>query len=310
MTVLSPARPLKVRCDAAGVHFFDRRSGLNVLLNEVQIPRERWALAPRHIAVALTNACDLHCPFCYAPKHRASLVPERVLGWLKEADAAGCLGVGFGGGEPTVAPGFTNLCRHVAADTSLAVSLTTHGHRIDEEVVDALAGSVHFVRVSVDGVGDTYERLRGRPYSQLVQRLRLVADLAPFGLNVVVNDDTVGDLDAVADLALDVGAAEILLLPEQPTAAGEGPGISDEADAAFRAWVSGYRRNVRISVSEQAAGELPVAEPFGDQPAIDRYAHVDASGFVRATSFSASGVRIGDDGLIAAYQRLKDQEGR
>lgn len=53
---------LKVRPGPSGLHIFDRETGLNILLDEVRVPLEGWAAAPRQVSVALTNACDLSCP--------------------------------------------------------------------------------------------------------------------------------------------------------------------------------------------------------------------------------------------------------
>jgi MoaA/NifB/PqqE/SkfB family radical SAM enzyme len=306
MRSTTATRSLKIRRDRVGVQAFDRTTGLNVLFDEMALTEQEWAQAPRHIAIALTNACDLHCPYCYAPKHWAVLDPERVLGWLREADHAGCMGVGFGGGEPTTLGWFAELCRGVARHTALAVSFTTHGHRLTDELLDALAGNVHMVRVSVDGVEDTYERLRGRSYPDLLERLAGLRQVAPFGINVVVNDDTVAELDALAKLAARTGARELLLLPEQR--AGTGKGASPEALARLRSWVWSYRGDVPLAVSEEGADGLPVAEPFARQPAIERYAHVDASGVLRATSFAARGVEIGERGLLTAYRQLLREE--
>lgn len=150
----------KVRLSEAGVHIFDRISGLNVLLNEVKVPAGQVSRAPRYLSVALTNACELRCAYCYAPKHAAALDAGQVAAWAAELDAAGCLGVGFGGGEPTAYRGFARLCSQVARSTSMAVTFTTHGHRLTRELADSLRGSVHFARLSVNGVGATYERLR------------------------------------------------------------------------------------------------------------------------------------------------------
>ena len=115
---------MKSRAGPNGVHLFDRRSGLNILLDELQSDEGEWAKAPRQVSVALTNVCDLHCAYCYAPKHKASLREDDVVTWLKEIDGAGCLGVGFGGGEPTLHPGFSEICRRVAEETQLAVTFT------------------------------------------------------------------------------------------------------------------------------------------------------------------------------------------
>ncbi|WP_051472005.1 radical SAM protein [Patulibacter minatonensis] len=299
-------RRLKIRRDRVGVHAFDRATGLNLLVDEVAVPEREWAAAPRHLAVALTNACDLHCPFCYANKHRAALDPARVLGWLREADAAGCLGVGFGGGEPTTVRGFAELCRAVANETALAVSFTTHGHRLSEDLLSQLAGSVHMVRVSIDGVGKTYERLRGRPFDALVDRLNMLRHVAPFGVNVVVNDHTIGELDAVAELGARVGAAELLLLPELRF--GAGTGATARTLAALRAWVDAYNGEVRLAISQEGADGLPVAEPFRSQPLIERYAHIDADGVLRRSSFAAGGVAIGERTFLATYQLLAGEE--
>lgn len=154
----------KVRVGPSGVHLFDRETGLNVLLDEIQAPPDSWATAPRQVSVALTNACDLACPHCYAPKNPAALDFRRLTGWLNELDANGCLGVGFGGGEPTLYRRFPELCRYAARNTGLAVTFTTHAHHLTDALVAGLAGSIHFVRVSMDGVGPTYEALRGRPF--------------------------------------------------------------------------------------------------------------------------------------------------
>ena len=61
----------KVRLSEAGMHLFDRISGLNILLDEVKVPAGQVSRAPRYLSVALTNACELRCVFCYAPKHAA-----------------------------------------------------------------------------------------------------------------------------------------------------------------------------------------------------------------------------------------------
>ena len=87
-----------------GIHFFDRQTGVNVLFDEVSVPSDLLHVAPRFVSIALTNRCDLKCDFCYAPKNRHELSFEQLKLWLTELDRNGCLGVGFGGGEPTLHP--------------------------------------------------------------------------------------------------------------------------------------------------------------------------------------------------------------
>ncbi len=115
---MQPQQNLKMRCSPSGVHLFHGHSGLNILCDELRVPVALWASAPRQISVALTNACNLSCSYCYAPKHRASLKVEQLMRWLGDWDEHGCLGVGFGGGEPTLHPDFVEICQKVARETA------------------------------------------------------------------------------------------------------------------------------------------------------------------------------------------------
>lgn len=297
---------MKYRPGPDGLHLFERCSGMNVLLDEIAIPTESWARAPRQVSVALTNACDLGCAFCYAPKFAARADAGRVRAWMDEVDEAGCLGVGFGGGEPTLYRRLPELCRHGAQSTGLAVTLTTHGHRITQRLIDELEGCVHFIRLSMDGVGRTYENIRGRPFASFVEILPVVAAAFRVGLNFVVNSATVSDLGAAAALAADVGAAELLLLPEVP--ANGRPRVDVATMNTMREWVRHYDGTVPLAISEEYADELPTAIPLPNETGLRAYAHIDATGTVRRSSYDAVGVRIGSDGVLSAIAELSRLE--
>ncbi len=259
-------------------------------------------MAPRQVSIAVTNACDLTCAYCYAPKHRAHLDPKRLCEWIVELDDAGTLGIGFGGGEPTVYRHITDVCIYAAEHTGLAITMTTHGHKWNADLVSRLKDALNFVRISVDGTGATYERLRGRSFAELRVRLDLIAEGFPFGLNCVVNAETVGQLTAVADLAAEHGAAELLLLPERPTAIGRGAprDVLDQLET----WVLSYSGSVPLTISEDAAISMPTAVALPNETGLRSYAHLDASGIVHASSYSEAGQKVGEDGVLAAFGRL------
>lgn len=108
-----------------GQSFFDRSSGLDVLLDEVEIPPSLCPL--RHVSIADTDAYDLACPYCYAPKHHATSPVDRLLAWIRELDAAKTDGLGCGWGEPTLYKHRALACSYAAENTGLAVTMTTHG---------------------------------------------------------------------------------------------------------------------------------------------------------------------------------------
>lgn len=300
------ARGCRVRFGPNGVHLFDRASGLNVLLDEVRAPKPLWARVPRFVSIALTNACDLSCPYCYAPKDSSTLKCDEILSWLVDLDHHGCLGVGFGGGEPTLHPNFVEICRAAAERTALAITFTTHAHRLSKPMLSGLMGSIHFVRVSMDGVGQTYEALRGRSFQHLEEQLGLVRSLAPFGINYVVNEQTLPDLDRAVQLAARLGASEFLLLPQARTAAL--PGIDQDLLDRLRIWVRNSGPRPRLSISEAYSVGFPTCNPFGQESSLDAYCHIDAAGFLKTNSFDIVGQPIGAHGILDALETLRRHE--
>ena len=297
----------KVRIGPAGVHIFDRNTGLNILVDEVKTNESAWSLAPRHVSIALTNACELSCPYCYAPKRPASLDYRLLTTWLEELDENGCLGVGFGGGEPTLYRLFPEICRFAAENTNLAVTFTTHGHNLDEQLLARLCGSVHFLRISMDGVGPTYEALRGRPFSSLLHRISIAKSLAPVGINYVVNRRTVADLDQAISIASDLGAIEFLLLPEE-SVRGTG-GIDVQTLGKLQRWVKDYSGALPLTISEGGANGINVANPFVAEPGLRGFVHIDARGVLKRTSYDDEGQPIGVSGVINALNLLSEKKG-
>ena len=223
----------------------------------------------------------------------------------RELDAAGTLGIGFGGGEPTAHPELVSLCQAIAEQTSLAVSMTTHAHRFDASLADRLRGSVHFIRVSVDGLGVTYQTIRGRPFAALEKKVELVATVAPFGINCVVTDQTIDELDASLAWAEQAGAQELLLLVEQPV--GRRAGLPAEARDRLVGWVAQAAPSIRLAVGAMGAVDgMGLADPFGAEPPLEAHAHVDASARLRADAYADVSVEV-DGSIVEALEELKEE---
>ena len=293
---------MKVRYGSAGLHVFDRNTGLNVLIDEIAVPSSLYSRAPRHISIALTNRCDLACAHCFVPKSRDELPFDAVTQWLSELDANGALGVGFGGGEPTLYPRFAELCQHAARETGLSVTFTTHGHCIDQEMATRLRGSVHFIRVSMDGVNDTYESIRRRSFADLLGRLKIIQGVSRFGVNVVVNERTLAELDTVAEVAADYGAVELLLLPQVQTR--NVSAITGETMRELQRWVDGYSGPLKLCINEAHAERFPTCDPLAAERGLRAYAHIDATGTIKPTSYHSTGIVVGEGDVLKALDLL------
>jgi pyruvate-formate lyase-activating enzyme len=294
---------LKIRCGPAGLHFFNRKTGVNILVDEITPSSSSWSAAPRQVSIALTNICDLNCPHCYAPKGPAMLDFSILTNWLSEIDANGCLGVGFGGGEPTLYPKISELCSFATKKTKMAVILTTHAHRLSDKLLTELEGNLNFVRVSMDGVGTTYESIRCRSFHALIKNIRALSSYTAFGINYLVNSATIKDLDKALDLASALGASEFLLIPEVNV--GRGIAIDNKTITKLQHWVSQYCGSVPLAVSEGGSDGLPTCNPVSTETGLKAFAHIDALGIIKRTSYDTKGVHIKEGGVIVALHKLK-----
>jgi MoaA/NifB/PqqE/SkfB family radical SAM enzyme len=284
-----------------GIHFFDRKTGLNILFDEITVPAERINLAPKYVSIALTNLCNLKCGHCYAPKSTDSLDFEQLKKWLRILDDNGTLGVGFGGGEPFLYKKLPDLCNYIASETSLALSLTTHGHQLTEQVVQSLKNKVNFYRLSMDGVGMIYEKIRGRSFNQFLDKVKIVSRHSKFGINYVVNDKTISSLDEAVQIAEELGAFEFLLLPQVATE--KVNGIDQDHLSQLRNWVHQSRYKIRLAISASLSDGFPICG-FGEQDqSLLRYLHIDAKGILKNSSFTNEGFSVGDD-LLGIIKKM------
>lgn len=293
----------KVRYGPDGVHLFDRTTGGNILMDEIGVPESKWSKSPRQVSIALTNLCNLNCTHCYAPKSSSELDLSDLKKWLLELDKNGCFGVGFGGGEPTLYKGFVELCEFGSKETELAITFTTHGHTLTEKLIGKLKGHVHFIRVSMDGVDNNYESIRGKKFTDLIRSLSLLQDQITYGINFVVNANTINDLDQAIDICEQYGASELLLLPE--VCSGLGAGIDKQSLTKLHQWARDYKGSVRLSVSEPFKAEFQVIEPCIKEVDIQSYIHINANGEIKRNSFTNESVLIGLSGVLSAIEKLE-----
>jgi hypothetical protein len=199
-------------------------------------------------------------------------------------------------------PALPFICEFAAENTRLAVTMTTHAHRLSNSLAKRLEGKVHFIRVSVDSVGPYYQEVRKHSLQELRDKLRLIRSIAPFGINCVINCHTVEGLDALAEFALTEGAREILLLPQQQTA--RMPRASIEVLDRTRSWISNYPGPIPLAINASSSEGLPVVTVESDESPLVGYAHIDAEGRVKRSSYDFFGIPIGQIGVVGTIELL------
>lgn len=277
-------------------------------MDEVQVPKRYWSKAPRFVSVALTNACNLKCHFCYAPKNPQVLDDSILIEWISELAQHGTHGIGFGGGEPTRYRMLEGLLRHIRTKTRMAATLTTHGHQFTERYAAKLDGLVDFIRISMDGIGSTYLSIRGKEFDMFVSKLEIISRYFRFGINYVVNKNTILDLPQALVFAENMGCKEFLILPERATA--QSGGIDLDTFKLLTQIANRYSGSMPLLFSAGFDYEFPTNNLQESDSPVRDYVHIDASGTAKITSFDSNGVKIEKDGLLSAISKLgREYEG-
>jgi radical SAM protein with 4Fe4S-binding SPASM domain len=150
----------------------------NQILQDQEIARRAESLAsrPTHVWFALTGRCNLACTHCPRIPGVSSDVDMSAEVYARVRDQVLPLAdeVNFGGnnlGEQTLHKEFLTALADIRAAGCRAV-VTTNGTKLDEAVAGALASQGARLRISVEGVGETYQQVRGFKWDKLMKGLR------------------------------------------------------------------------------------------------------------------------------------------
>jgi radical SAM protein with 4Fe4S-binding SPASM domain len=185
---------------------------------------DRVLSAPLEAHLQLTNRCNAGCAGCYTGASPQGAPHEWGLAeWKRAVDAladAGVFHLALGGGESAALPWLGELASY-ARERGLVPNLTTSGLEAIDELV-AIADRFGQINVSLDGLGDTYGKVRGfdgfaRAHAA-IGKLRAVK--REVGINVVVTRANFGELDALFAYARRERLSEVELLRFKPSGRG------------------------------------------------------------------------------------------
>jgi len=163
---------------------------------------------PLTLLLLINRGCNLRCSFCDlwdAPQH---MPLERVLKLLDEAVAIGTKTLVITGGEPMIHPEIFRVIREGRA-RGLGVNVTTNGTLIEKKWDSIIASGVSSLSISVDGLKETHEALRGLKgcFTRSMRGLRRVRAETDIALSIyfTVTNQNVHELRAVYDLSRELG---------------------------------------------------------------------------------------------------------
>lgn len=161
-----------------------------------------------------TNECNLRCRHCYRDakdRVQGELTTEEGLALISEIARAGFKIMIFSGGEPLSRPDITELTAH-AASLGLRPVFGTNGTLLTADLARRLKSSgAKTMGISLDSIDPArHDEWRGVPGSwrAAVEGMRICREAGlPFQVNTTVVDWNYGEIEALTDFAVQMGAA-------------------------------------------------------------------------------------------------------
>lgn len=165
--------------------------------------------------------CNLRCLHCYtssAPEVSERLDIDVLRPAVADAASLGYRVMSVSGGEPLLYSDLGNLL-HAARVAGMVTTVTTNGMLLDDRRIEVLSRDCNLVAVSLDGVPESHDFIRGATgaFDRMSARLDgLRQSRIPFGFIFTLTFHNVHELDWVARFAVEQGASLLQLHPLEP----------------------------------------------------------------------------------------------
>lgn len=158
-----------------------------------------------------TRRCNLRCLHCYSssgPEQRDQLDPAVFESAISDASQEGYRVASFSGGEPTLYRKLPRLLRH-ARNNGMCTTVTSNGMLFSERLLNELSEVTSVLAISLDGIPESHNIMRGSPkaFASMANHLDAVrASRIPFGFIFTLTQYNLNELAWAADFAFEQGA--------------------------------------------------------------------------------------------------------
>lgn len=165
-----------------------------------------------HFAVwELTNRCNAHCIHCGSNSGECrphELTREEALHLCDELAEMGCKHLGIIGGEFFLSPYWEDVTKKLIS-LGVGVAHLTNGLLLHDNNIEKLIGMrVGSISVSIDGIGETHDYLRGLPglYEIAVENIRKAKRAGMrVGINTALSKRNIHEIQPLFQLFSDLG---------------------------------------------------------------------------------------------------------
>ncbi len=154
----------------------------------------------------LLYRCNLECAMCpfWRREDENLLSVDDEVRMMKTLVRAGVSFLGFEGGEPLLRRDLPEILAE--SRPRFHTSLVTNGWLLSNRIRD-IAPHLDMIFVSLDGIGDLHDRLRGIPgsFDRAVEGIRSARGRVPVAINSTITNDNLDDTEKIVALAERLG---------------------------------------------------------------------------------------------------------
>ena len=176
-----------------------------------------------NVSFEITYRCNLECQHCFNKSNDAAYVglsKENVLTLIKELAEAKVKNVYLTGGEPTKYPYFIDAVSEFHKH-GIEVILATNGYDINQHLdfIQEMISPKSGVYVSIDGLSDVHNSLRGKPdaFEHAIESIKAIIKRGlPVRVSSIIWDKNYSQLDALIVYLKSIGVSQVnLTIPVQ-----------------------------------------------------------------------------------------------
>jgi Fe-coproporphyrin III synthase len=184
---------------------------------EAQVIREVASIRRiRMVYLQLLYRCNFECMHCFHGerlKHSDAFSPDEAIGFLRlMREDYDVEAVTFLGGEPFVYRDLPDVVHRAKRQLGLQVEICSNGYRIERRLTE-IAPDLDFLRISLEGIGVTNDRIR-RPggFQAALSALRCASQLGiRTGATMTITSLNIGQVVPLALALQEIGAQQLKL---------------------------------------------------------------------------------------------------
>ncbi len=156
--------------------------------------------APLKVFLEITSKCNMYCLHCWhnGEKHYSDYTYKELIYLLFELYEIGVIELNITGGEPLEYVYIKKLLR-VAKRLFPGMTISTNGKNLIPEISEFLSNlKLHYINISIDGIGEDYQKLRKNCTFEVVDAniKTLRSKMENVGIGVTLNKLNICDVDS------------------------------------------------------------------------------------------------------------------